>query len=110
MSRKGTDEDVLTETVLSIGDGREDVDLLVVEPQQGKTVVEPNPEGKGDSFEAGVPSPDDMRRGMCDVLLRRNFYESDDVWLVGTERFTSEGEFVYPQVQDEDVRRRSEDD
>ncbi|RSL38968.1 hypothetical protein CEP51_016858, partial [Fusarium floridanum] len=110
MSRKGSDEDALTESVLSIGDGREDVDVLVAVPQEGETVVEQSPEGEDDGLEAQVPSPDDMRKGMCDALLLWAFYESDATWIVGTERFTSLGEFVHPQVQGEDVRRKSEDE
>jgi hypothetical protein len=77
---------------------------LMVATQDEKPAVQIPKDAEGYE-EARAPSPEDMRKGMCDVLRG---WESDSYlagWDLGTEKFTSQGEFVYVQVRGRDVER-----
>ncbi|KAG7402514.1 hypothetical protein Forpe1208_v017124 [Fusarium oxysporum f. sp. rapae] len=85
-------------------DAREDGVESMTATQDSTQVVQNSQDVKGYG-EARAPSPEDMRKGMCDVLRR---WESDSYltgWHLGTEQFTSQGEFVCVQARGRAVER-----
>ncbi|KAF5530705.1 hypothetical protein FMEXI_13377 [Fusarium mexicanum] len=85
-------------------EAREDRGESMTATQDSTQVVQNSQDVDGHG-EARPFRPEDMRKGMCGVLRRWELGPCLAGWHLGTEQFTTQGEFVYVEVRDKAVER-----